>query len=127
MDAVLVVRNGTTHPRIRPSGHQFTLTFALLCAYAVITMASQILKLVKIGNSRGVRLPKELLAAYPLANSFSWNVESDGLKLKPVEPKGPPPLDQWARLIDEALAEHGDDADDFRVWDVTLADGLDEV
>ena len=90
-------------------------------------MAPQILKLVKIGNSRGVRLPKALLAAYPAAESFSWKVEGDGLKLEPVERSRPPPLDQWPRLIDEALAAHGDDADDFRIWDVTLADGLDEL
>ena len=111
----------------RKCGGKGVLTFDRHCDYGVITMAPQILKLVKIGNSRGVRLPKALLASYPHADSFSWNVESDGVKLRPLEVEGPPPVDQWARLIEEALAEHGDDADDFSIWDVTLSDGLDEL
>jgi antitoxin component of MazEF toxin-antitoxin module len=108
-------------------GEGFILTFGQECAYAVITMAQKILKLVKIGNSRGVRLPKELLESLPATDAFSWIVENGVVSFKPVERPGVPPFDQWARLIDEALAEHGDDGDDFRDLDVTLADGLEQL
>jgi antitoxin component of MazEF toxin-antitoxin module len=103
------------------------LTFAQVCAYCVITMTQQILKLVKIGNSRGVRLPKELLDAYPTTNAFACSIDADGIKLKPIKRAGPPPHDQWPQLIAEAMSIHGDDADAFREWDATLADGLDEI
>jgi antitoxin component of MazEF toxin-antitoxin module len=103
------------------------LTFAQECGHYVITMTQQILKLVKIGNSRGVRLPKELLDAYPTTSSFACSIDADGIKLKPIKRAGPPPHDQWPRLITEAMSIHGDDAHEFREWDATLADGLDDV
>lgn len=88
-------------------------------------MAPQILKLVKIGNSRGVRLPKELLAAVGDADRFTATIIDGVIRLAPN--RGLIPRDQWGPLIDKILLEDGDDGDDFREWDVTLADGLDEL
>jgi antitoxin component of MazEF toxin-antitoxin module len=88
-------------------------------------MAQQILKLVKIGNSRGVRLPKELLAPFNEVDSFDATVVDGAIKLVPKRKMIP--RDQWGPIIDKILAEQGDDADEFREWDVTLADGIDEL
>jgi antitoxin component of MazEF toxin-antitoxin module len=90
-------------------------------------MAQKTLKLVKIGNSRGVRLPKAALDALNHADSFTWAVENGALLLQPLDETHPPPRAQWRSLIAAGIVEHGDDADEFLDWEVTPADGLDEL
>jgi antitoxin component of MazEF toxin-antitoxin module len=90
-------------------------------------MAAQTLKLVKVGNSRGVRLPKAALEALHNAEQFLWSVEDGFLKLQPIDDTHPPRREDWPRLIAAQIEADKDDGDDFLDWDMTLDDGLDTL
>lgn len=79
-------------------------------------------KLVKIGNSRGVRLPAAAIAGVELGDEFELEMHSDGLLLRRVEG----PREGWAEAFgsagataDEAVAAHDD-------WPEVLPEDLDE-
>jgi antitoxin MazE len=61
--------------------------------------------IVRIGNSRGIRIPKALLEQCKLGETVELEVENDRLVIRPADR----PRQGW----DEAflqMAEHGDDA-----------------
>jgi antitoxin MazE len=75
------------------------------------------LKIVPIGNSRGVRLPKEILERYAIKETLVLEPRDEGLLLrgKPDEHLS------WGETFKEMAREREDWSD----FDITIADGLD--
>ncbi|HZL35946.1 MAG TPA: AbrB/MazE/SpoVT family DNA-binding domain-containing protein [Tepidisphaeraceae bacterium] len=72
-------------------------------------------KLVRIGNSRGIRLPKAIIEQAGLEGAIEITVRGDRVILRSSQnPENP--RAGWEEAIKKALAEHGDDADEFREW-----------
>ncbi len=76
------------------------------------------LKVARIGNSRGVRIPAATLARYQIDESVVMEERSDGILLRP-HGASPAKL-SWEETAHE-MAAH---AEDWSAWDNTLADGL---
>src|SRR5205814_7994588 len=74
------------------------------------------LKLTRIGNSKGVRLPVDVLRRYGFSERLAAEVREDGLLLKP---KKRTKL-SWA----ETAAAMAASDEDWSEWDATVADGL---
>ena len=81
-------------------------------------MHARELKLVRIGNSRGVRLPKDLLAKYLMRDSILVEEHEDTLVLRS---RGAKRL-SWDETYRQTARAHEDWSD----LDVTLTDGLDK-
>jgi antitoxin component of MazEF toxin-antitoxin module len=79
------------------------------------------LKVTRIGNSRGVRIPAATLERYRIGESVVMEERSDGILLRPVG-EAVPKL-SWAETAREMAAA----AEDWSEWDATAADGLDTV
>jgi len=62
-------------------------------------------RLVRIGNSRGIRLPKTLLQETGLTDVVELRIVAGGLMVKP----GRMSREGWAEAARE-MAQHGDDA-----------------
>jgi antitoxin MazE len=75
-------------------------------------------KVVPIGNSRGVRLPRDLLAKYQIRDTAILQVREEGVLLYA---KGDDRL-SW----DETYQEMARQREDWSDLEVTSADGLDE-
>ena len=71
------------------------------CAYSVVTMKTRI---VRIGNSRGVRIPKLLLEQTGLDNEVAIEAEGNCLVIRPASR----PREGWDEAF-RAMAEAGDD------------------
>ncbi len=76
------------------------------------------IKLVPIGNSKGVRIPKALLQKYGLNNSLLLEETDRGLLLRKKEDSKL----SWEDTY-KAMADEKEDWDDF---DTTLLDGLED-
>ncbi len=82
-------------------------------------MKSVELKIARIGNSRGVRLPAATLDRYHIGERVVMEERSDGILLRPA---GEAPLKlSWAETAREMAAA----GEDWSEWDATAADGLD--
>lgn len=77
------------------------------------------LKVARIGNSRGVRLPAATLERYQIGERVVMEERSDGILLRPAA-DAPAKL-SWAETAREMAAA----AEDWSEWDATTADGLD--
>jgi len=75
------------------------------------------LKVVAIGNSRGVRLPKAIMEKYAVKDLVIAEEREDGLLLRA---KGDKRL-SW----DETFKEMAREREDWTDLDVTLGDGMD--
>lgn len=84
-------------------------------------MSEITLKVARIGNSRGVRIPAVVLERLGIGDSVIMEERSDGVLLKPIK-SGPVKL-SWHQTA-ASMALH---AEDWSDWDSTLADGLDQV
>lgn len=84
-------------------------------------------RLIPIGNSYGVRLPKSIIKQFDLDKSnLEIVVKEEGILITPVADV--PPLAEWDKLFKEAKKKGYDaekDAKEFEDWDTTLADGID--
>lgn len=84
-------------------------------------MATVRLKVARIGNSRGVRLPAASLRRYRIGDMVLMEERSEGILLRPtgatVEKLS------WERTAQAMAASD----EDWRVWDSTSADGLESV
>lgn len=84
-------------------------------------MAALRLKLAKIGNSRGVRLPAGLIRRYGLSHGVQAEPTKEGILLKPLR----------AHVGKLSWAEAGRDMaqaqEDWSDWDATNGDGLDKL
>jgi antitoxin MazE len=84
-------------------------------------MKSVELKVARIGNSRGVRLPAATLARYGITDGVVMEERSDGILLRPIG-KAAPKL-SWEETA-QAMAAAGED---WSEWDATVSDGLEEL
>lgn len=78
------------------------------------------LKVARIGNSRGVRLPASTLERYRIGESVVMEERSDGILLRP---RGP----ATAKLSwDDTASAMAAATEDWTAWDTVAADGLEE-
>jgi antitoxin component of MazEF toxin-antitoxin module len=84
-------------------------------------MASRELKITRIGNSRGVRLPAESLKRYRIGATVIMEERSDGILLRPTGPAVPKL--SWEETA-RAMAASGED---WSAWEALSNDGLDQV
>lgn len=81
-------------------------------------MARRELKVTRIGNSRGIRLPADTLKRYRISGSLIMEERSDGILLR--VPGSAVPKLGWADTAQAMAAE----AENRRQWDTATADGL---
>ncbi len=79
------------------------------------------LKVARIGNSRGVRIPAATLKRYRIGTEVIMEERSDGILLRRRGPANPKL--SWEDTARD-MAAH---AEDWSAWDATLADGLEDV
>ncbi len=79
------------------------------------------LKVTRIGNSRGVRIPAATLERYQVGESVVMEERSDGILLRPAG--AAISKLSWAETAREMAAA----AEDWSGWDTTTGDGLDTV
>jgi len=79
------------------------------------------LKVARIGNSRGVRLPAATLARYHIGDSVVMEERSDGILLRPL--RSADPKLSWEETANEMAAS----GEDWSVWDAAAGDGLDDI
>ena len=79
------------------------------------------LKVARIGNSRGVRLPAAVLARYAIGESVLMEERNDGILLRPLG-SGPARL-SWEETAREMAAA----AEGWGEWDAAVTDGLEAV
>ncbi len=79
------------------------------------------LKVARIGNSRGVRLPAEVLRRYAIGDSVVMEERDEGLLLRP-NAVGTQKLSWEATAREMAGA-----GEDWSAWDVATDDGLSDV
>ena len=75
------------------------------------------LKIVPIGNSKGVRLPKEILERYAISESIVLEAREEGLLLRNKRDKRL----SWEDTFKAAARE----GESWRAFETTIADGLD--
>jgi antitoxin MazE len=81
------------------------------------------LKVVRIGNSRGVRLPAPMLSRYRIKHAVIAEEKSEGILLKPVRDDRLSWEDTYREIGAAARAE----GDEFADMDGTVADGIDAL
>jgi antitoxin MazE len=77
------------------------------------------LKLVKVGNSRGIRIPQALIQRYHFGDEVRITETSEGLILHAA--------DEGKLSLDDSLAEMARDREamaEAELWTCTLGDGL---
>jgi len=84
-------------------------------------MKTQELKVARIGNSRGVRLPASSLKRYSVGSVMIMEERTEGILLRPLGPT----VEKlsWEDTAREMAAAN----EDWSEWDETDADGLDSV
>ena len=84
-------------------------------------MAITKLKVARIGNSRGVRLPAASLRRYRIGGTVLMEERSEGILLRPTGPA----VEKlsWEDTAREMAASH----EDWSAWDSTIADGLEAL
>jgi antitoxin component of MazEF toxin-antitoxin module len=84
-------------------------------------------RLIPIGNSYGIRLPKSIIKQLNLdKNSLQITVKGDGILITPVSDL--PALTEWDKLFAEAKKRGFDaeqDAKEYSDWNSTIGDGID--
>jgi antitoxin component of MazEF toxin-antitoxin module len=78
------------------------------------------LKLARIGNSRGLRLPADLIRRHRLDEGVVLEDRGDSLVLRP---KAKPAKLSWEETAREMAASD----EDWSEWDCTLGDGLEDI
>ncbi len=83
-------------------------------------MKQKALPVVRIGNSRGVRLPAELLRRYRIGDAVRIETLPDAILLRPDR--------QRARKLtwEETYRQMAAAKEDWAVWETVTADGLHE-
>jgi antitoxin component of MazEF toxin-antitoxin module len=84
-------------------------------------MATMKLKVARIGNSRGVRLPAASLRRYRIGETVVMEERSEGILLRPTGPA----VEKLS--WDETAREMAASREDWSAWDTVAGDGLDEV
>lgn len=68
--------------------------------------------IVTIGNSQGIRIPKILLEQSKLSGEVELKVKGETIVISPARK----PREGWTEQIRAALAEEGDDLEEFADW-----------
>lgn len=84
-------------------------------------MAIVKLKVARIGNSRGVRLPAASLKRYRIGDTVLMEERSEGILLRPTGPA----VEKLS--WEDTAREMASSGEDWQAWDATAADGLDTV
>src|SRR5580765_3246964 len=84
-------------------------------------MATIKLKVARIGNSRGVRLPAATLRRYRIGEVVLMEERSDGILLRPTGPA------VQKLSWDETAREMAASSEDWSEWDSAVSDGLEHV
>ena len=79
------------------------------------------LKVARIGNSRGVRIPAPTLARFRIGDSVVMEERADGILLRPRRAAGPKL--SW----EDTARAMANEAENWTAWDETVADGLDQT
>jgi len=79
------------------------------------------LKVARIGNSRGVRLPATCLRRYSIGDAVTMEERSDGIMLRAVGPV------QFKLTWEETARAMEVEAEDWSAWDAAAADGLESA
>ncbi len=74
--------------------------------------------IVKVGNSKGIRIPKDYLES--LGKEVVLEKTKEGLLIRPAHQVAP--LKEWDKLFAVANTTL---EEDFKDWDITLEDGID--
>jgi len=84
-------------------------------------MGSTTLKVARIGNSLGVRLPARVLCRYRIGDALVMEERSDGILLRPAGPA--------SRKLswDDTAKEMAASREDWKEWEAAVADGLDDL
>jgi antitoxin component of MazEF toxin-antitoxin module len=84
-------------------------------------MATMKLKVARIGNSRGVRLPAASLRRYRIGETVLMEERTEGILLRPTGP-----VVEKLSWDDTARAMAAS-REDWSAWDTAVADGLDDL
>jgi antitoxin component of MazEF toxin-antitoxin module len=84
-------------------------------------MTARRLKVARIGNSRGVRIPADTLERYRIQDSVEMEERSDGILLRPVGAFTPKLT--WEETAREMAAA----SEDWSAWSTLDADGLSDL
>ena len=84
-------------------------------------MGSVKLKVARIGNSRGVRLPAASLRRYRIGETVVMEERSEGILLRPTGPAVQKL--SWEDTAREMAASR----EDWSAWDTAAADGMDDL
>ncbi|HKK65764.1 MAG TPA: AbrB/MazE/SpoVT family DNA-binding domain-containing protein [Clostridia bacterium] len=81
-------------------------------------------KIIKIGNSRGIRLPKKVLNLYGLKEGSAMEIEQNrnGLFLRPIRQEY---TLSWEAAYQQMAAER-EDSMEWEAWQATDEDGIDD-
>ena len=79
--------------------------------------------LIRIGNSRGVRLPRRLLAIYGISENDELELEerAEGILIRPAA-KASTKL-PWEAAYRE-MAAQAEEAEEWSDWEAAISDGL---
>ncbi|MCK4543325.1 MAG: AbrB/MazE/SpoVT family DNA-binding domain-containing protein [Spirochaetales bacterium] len=75
-------------------------------------------KLIDIGNSKGLRIPKNLIEKYHLQSQLNLEEKEDGILIKADIPANKL---SW----EDTYREMGKANEDWSDWDAAIADGID--
>jgi len=70
-----------------------------------------ILKVIEIGNSKGIRLPQALIKNYGIADEIKVELNADGILLKPIKRI----RDNWEEQFKKATSPLINDEKDWQV------------
>lgn len=84
-------------------------------------MSSKELKITRIGNSRGVRLPADVLRRYAFADTAIMVESVDGILLRPKHQS------DIKMSWEETARAMVTSAEDWSEWDETVSDGLENI
>jgi antitoxin component of MazEF toxin-antitoxin module len=110
----------TTDAARRSSSHRRPLEQLGGCYYCYYMKRVE-LKVARIGNSRGVRIPAATLERYRIGDSVVMEERSEGILLRPRHTSGPKL--SW----EDTAAAMSAESEDWSDWDAALADGLGEI
>jgi len=83
------------------------------------TALSRDIKLVAVGNSRGVRLPRDLLRKYGISDALVLEERPEGILLRGTS---------GAKMsLDQTFTEMAAAQEDWNDWDAVAADGLEAL
>ena len=94
---------------------------SIACNYCNNTMKIIELKVTRIGNSRGIRIPADTLRRYNIAGGVLMEERTEGIFLHSKLPE----VDKLS--WDDTAREMAENREDWGEWDVAVSDGLEGI